>query len=120
MDLPILYALTHPERLPDSGTPRFDPVAVGALTFEPVRTEDFRAFRAGVEAGRTGGTAPAVFNAANEVAVAAFLGGQVPFGRIAETIESVLEAHTSEPARDLETVRAADRWARARAMEELL
>jgi len=119
MELPILYALTHPERLPDSGTPRFDPVAVGALTFEPVRTEVFRAFRAGVEAGRTGGTAPAVFNAANEVAVAAFLGGQVPFGRIAETLESVLEAHTSEAVRDLETVRAADRWARARAMEEL-
>ena len=59
-------------------------------------------------AGRAGGTAPAVFNAANEVAVAAFLAGRIPFGRIAETIERVLDAHRVEPVRDLETVRAAD------------
>jgi 1-deoxy-D-xylulose-5-phosphate reductoisomerase len=119
MELPILYALTHPERLPDGGIRRFDPVAAGALTFEPVRTEVFRAYRAGVAAGQAGGTAPAVFNAANEVAVAAFLAGRIPFGRIAETIERVLEAHRQEPARDLETVRAADRWARTRAQEVL-
>jgi len=119
MELPILYALTHPARLPDSGVPRFDPAAVGALTFEPVRVDVFRAFQAGVEAGRAGGTAPAAFNAANEVAVAAFLAGQIAFGRIAETIERVLDAHRTEPVRDLETVRAADRWARARAHEVL-
>jgi 1-deoxy-D-xylulose-5-phosphate reductoisomerase len=120
MELPILYALTHPERLPDAGVRRFDPVAVGALTFEPVREEVFRAFRAGVNAGRAGGTTPAAFNAANEEAVAAFLAGRIPFGRIADTIERVLEAHRSEPVRDLETVRAADRWARARAHEVLV
>lgn len=119
MELPILYALTHPARLPDNGVRRFDPVAIGQLTFEPVREDVFRAFRAGVSAGRAGGTAPAVFNAANEVAVAAFLEGRISFGRIAETIERVLDTHRGEPVRDLETVRAADRWARARANEVL-
>ncbi|HWA58846.1 MAG TPA: 1-deoxy-D-xylulose-5-phosphate reductoisomerase [Gemmatimonadales bacterium] len=119
MELPILYALTHPSRLPDDGVRRFDPVAIGTLTFEPVRDDVFRAFRAGVSAGRAGGTAPAVFNAANEVAVAAFLEGRISFGRIAETIERVLETHRPEPVNDLETVRAADRWARARAHEVL-
>ena len=119
MELPILYALTHPERLPDAGIPRFDPVAVGALTFEPVRADVFRAFRAGIEAGRAGGTAPAVFNAANEIAVAAFLDGRIRFGRIAQAIETVLAAHTVAAVTDLDTVRAADQWARARAMEEL-
>ena len=119
MELPILYALTHPNRLPDTGVRRFDPVAVGTLTFEPVREDVFRAFRAGVNAGKDGGTSPAAFNAANEEAVAAFLAGRIPFGRIAETIERVLDDHRREPVRDLETVRAADRWARERANEVL-
>jgi len=119
MELPILYALTHPGRLADSGVRRFDPVAVGAMTFEPVRTDIFRAFQAGVAAGRAGGTAPAAFNAANEEAVAAFLAGAIPLGRIAETIERVLQAHRGEPARDLETVRAADQRARMHAREVL-
>ncbi len=119
MELPILYALTHPERLADDGVRRFDPLAVGALTFEPVRTEVFGAYGAGVAAGRAGGTAPAAFNAANEVAVEAFLGGSIPLGRIAETVTRVLDAHRVEPVRDLETVRAADRWARATAREVL-
>jgi 1-deoxy-D-xylulose-5-phosphate reductoisomerase len=119
MELPILYALTHPDRLADDGVPRFDPVATGALTFESPRTDVFRAYRAGVEAGRAGGTAPAAFNAANEVAVAAFLSGAIPFGRIAETIEGVLAAHRLVPVEDLETVRSADREARAQARELL-
>jgi 1-deoxy-D-xylulose-5-phosphate reductoisomerase len=112
MELPILYALSHPERLPDTGVRRFDPVAAGPLTFEPVRREVFRALGVGLAAGRAGGTAPAVFNAANEAAVAAFLRGSIPFGRISETIEQVLEAHTPSPASSVEAVRAADRWAR--------
>ncbi len=119
MELPILYALGYPERLPDAGVRRFDPVAAGALTFEPVRAEVFRAFPLGVAAGRAGGTAPAVFNAANEVAVARFLDGRLPFGRIAEVIEAVLGRHRIEPVRDLESVKAADRWARAAAEKEV-
>jgi 1-deoxy-D-xylulose-5-phosphate reductoisomerase len=119
MELPILYALTHPRRLPDSGVRRFDPVSAGPLTFEPVRAEVFGAFTLGVCAGRAGGTAPAAFNAANEVAVAAFLEGAISFGRISETIARVLDSHRVEPASDLETVRATDRWARGRAREVL-
>jgi 1-deoxy-D-xylulose-5-phosphate reductoisomerase len=112
MELPILYALTYPERLPDSGIRRFDPVQAGPLTFEPVRTDVFRALGSGVAAGRAGGTAPAVFNAANEVAVAAFLEERISFGRISDIIEETLTAHTPTPAASLEAVWAADRWAR--------
>jgi 1-deoxy-D-xylulose-5-phosphate reductoisomerase len=119
MELPILYALTHPDRLPDSGMPRFDPITATPLTFEPVRGEIFRAFGAGVAAGRAGGTAPAAFNAANEVAVAAFLDGAIPFGRIAEVIEAVLASHRIQPAATVEAVRSADTWARGRAREEI-
>jgi 1-deoxy-D-xylulose-5-phosphate reductoisomerase len=115
MELPILYALTHPARVADSGVRRFDPVAAGAFTFEPVRGEVFRAFQLGMAAARQGGTAPAAFNAANEVAVAAFLDGRITFGRIAEVIERVLERCPAEPAKDLATVRAADARARAAA-----
>lgn len=115
MELPILYALTHPDRLPDRGTQRFDPVSAGPLTFEPLRHDVFRAFDAGVAAGRAGGTAPAVFNAANEVAVAAFLDGAISFGEISEIIERVLDEHAPAAADDLASVRAADQWAREQA-----
>ena len=117
MELPILYALTHPARLPDDGVRRFDPVAAGALTFEPVRTDVFRALGAGIAAGRAGGISPAVFNAANEVAVAAFLAGEVSFGRISEIIEGVLEDHRPGPAANLAVVREADQWARTQARD---
>lgn len=117
MELPILYALTHPLRLPDAGVRRFDPVVAGPLTFEPVRTDVFRALGAGIAAGRAGGISPAVFNAANETAVAAFLGGLLPFGRISEIIERVLDDHTPAAAAALPALREADRWARERAGE---
>ena len=119
MELPILYALTHPERLPDSGVRRFDPIAAGPLTFEPVRADVFPALVSGIAAGRAGGTAPAVFNAANEVAVAAFLEGAIPFGRISETIERALDSHVPVPASSVEAVRAADRWAREAAQQSV-
>lgn len=112
MELPILYALSHPHRVADNGTRPFDPVAAGALTFEPVDTRRFRAFVLGVDAGRAGGTAPAVFNAANEVAVAGFLAGTVPFTGIADVIARALDVHEPTPADSLETVLAADQRAR--------
>jgi len=115
MELPILYALTHPERILDSGTRSFDPVAAGSLTFEPVDHERFGAFRLGIEAGRTGGTAPAVYNAANEVAVAAFLAGDLPFAGIPEVIAAALEAHNPCGADSLAIVLAADAEAREHA-----
>ncbi|MGH7658941.1 MAG: 1-deoxy-D-xylulose-5-phosphate reductoisomerase, partial [Gemmatimonadales bacterium] len=114
-----LYALTHPERFPDEGMRRFDPIAAGPLTFEPVRREVFGAFSAGLAAAQAGGTAPAVFNAANEVAVEAFLKQSINFPRIAETISQVLDDHRPVAADSLESVCAADAWARTRAREVL-
>jgi len=119
MELPILYALTHPRRLPDRGTRTFDPLIAAELTFEPVSAERFPAFRLGVEAGRTGGTAPAVFNAANEVAVAGFLEGKLPFPSVADVIDIALSEHEAVRIDSLETVLNADRHARAVALEAL-
>jgi 1-deoxy-D-xylulose-5-phosphate reductoisomerase len=117
MELPILYALTHPERVADRGAKRFDPVEAGALTFEPVRPELYPAYALGRGAGEAGGTAPAAFNAANEVAVQLFLDGRIRFGKIAETIERVLEEHRPAAARTLDGVLAADAEARRLARE---
>src|ERR1041385_7953432 len=119
MELPILYALTHPGRVADAGGRGYDPVAAGTRSIEPIRPEVFRAFALGTAAARRGGTFPAAFNAANEVAVAAFLDGRISFGRIAEVIERVLDHHADAPARDLDTVRAADASARAAATTAL-
>ncbi|HEX9727060.1 MAG TPA: 1-deoxy-D-xylulose-5-phosphate reductoisomerase [Gemmatimonadales bacterium] len=115
MELPILYALTHPERRADSEMPRYHPVRNGSLTFEEPRHDVFPALRLGVDAGRAAGIAPAVFNAANEVAVHAFLAGRIPFGRVSDVVASVLDEHEPQPAADLAMIRTADRWARDRA-----
>jgi 1-deoxy-D-xylulose-5-phosphate reductoisomerase len=112
MELPVLYALTHPERVPDTGVPPFDPVELSPLTFERVRTADFPALRLGIEAGRRGGAAPAVFNAANEQAVALFLDGRINFGDIARTIEAALTALGDADGGSREALLAADASAR--------
>ena len=112
MELPILYALTHPDRRSDQGVRAFDPVRAGSLTFEAVDARRFPAFALGVAAGRAGGTAPAVFNAANEEAVAGFLAGAIPFTGIADIIARALDAHDPAPADTLDSVLAADRSAR--------
>jgi 1-deoxy-D-xylulose-5-phosphate reductoisomerase len=117
MELPILYALTHPDRVPDAGARRFDPVAAGTLTFEPVHEDLYPAYRLGRAAAAMGGTAPAALNAANEVAVELFLEGRIRFGRIAETIAQVLDTHQASPAGSLDAVLAADAEARRRARE---
>jgi 1-deoxy-D-xylulose-5-phosphate reductoisomerase len=117
MEVPILYALTHPRRVPDDGVRRFDPVNAGSLTFEPLRNEAFPAFMLGITAGRAGGTMPATFNAANEVAVAGFLKGQITFGRIANVIDRVMSAASGNAELSLDSVRAADCEARQRALE---
>ena len=117
MEQPILYALTHPDRVDDQPARPFDPVAAGPLTFEPLRRDDFEAFEAGVAAGKQGGTAPAAFNAANEVAVEAFLAGRIPFRRIASVIQDTLARQPVEEVRSLETVQRADTAARGTARE---
>ncbi len=112
MELPLLYALTHPERVPDNGVTAFDPVAASPLTFERVRADDFPALALGIAAGRAGGAAPAVFNAANEAAVALFLEGRMPFADIAPAISSALDALGALPAKDRDGLMAADVAAR--------
>lgn len=117
MELPILYALTHPERRADAAAPRLDPVAAGALTFEPVDPARFPAYGLGRTAGERGGTAPAVFNAANEVAVEHFLAGRLAFGRIPAVIGAALERHRHGRAHSREAVLAADAEGRRLAEE---
>jgi 1-deoxy-D-xylulose-5-phosphate reductoisomerase len=112
MELPILYALTWPERVPDSGVPPFDPVGLGSLTFETVRHEEFPMLRLGITAGRQGGAAPAVYNAANEVAVAHFLAGRLSFGGIADCVAEALQELGGRPGDSLEALLAADAAAR--------
>ena len=113
MELPILYALTWPERVPDSGVPSFDPVALGGLTFEAVRHEAFPMLALGISAGRAGGASPAVYNAANEAAVAIFLAGRIPFQTIAELVRSALETCGTLPGDSLASLQVADAAARA-------
>ena len=117
MELPVLYALTHPERLADDAMPRFDPVAWPALRFERVRTEDFPALALGLGAGRRGGVAPAVFNAANEQAVSLFLGNRIRFMEIARAIESALAHCADGPGNTRAAVLAADAAARQHVLE---
>ena len=117
MELPVLYALTHPQRVVDSGVPRFDPVAVSPLTFEPVRYDDFPALRLGMDAGRRGGAAPAVFNAANEQAVALFLDDRIGFMDIAHAIASALDAAGGMDGSTRDALREADAAARAHVRE---
>ncbi len=117
MELPVLYALTYPDRVPDTGVPAFDPVALSPLTFEPVRADQFPAFALGIEAGRKGGPAPAVFNAANEAAVALFLDGHISFRDIGPAIGSALETLSDVPGTTREAILAADAAARRHVQE---
>nr|WP_197526069.1 1-deoxy-D-xylulose-5-phosphate reductoisomerase [Gemmatimonas aurantiaca] len=112
MELPILYALTWPERLPDAGVPPFDLVGLGSLTFEAVRHDDFPMLALGIAAGRQGGAAPAVFNAANEVAVAHFLDGRLPFAGIVQCVSAAVDALGTMPGDTLDALLAADAAAR--------
>ena len=118
MELPILYALTHPERVHDAGT-RFDPVAASPLTFEAVDHARFPALGSGVAAARAGGTAPAAFNAANEEAVAAFLADRLPFSGVPDTIDAVLQSHQAHTVETLDDVLEADRNAREAARRHI-
>jgi len=119
MELPILYALAYPERVPDPTLATFDPVASSPLTFEDVDHEAFPLLGTGIAAGRAGGTAPAVFNAANEVAVRGFLAGGLPLGVMVEIVQKVVEALPIGKVQNLEDVRIADRAAREAATELL-
>ena len=117
MELPILYALTHPDRVEDSGVKSFDPVALSPMTFEKVDEARFPALRLGIEAGKKGGAAPAVFNGANECAVAAFLEGKIKFNDIHRGISSALDAYGNNAGKTKENLLAADASARRHVKE---
>jgi 1-deoxy-D-xylulose-5-phosphate reductoisomerase len=117
MELPVLYALTHPDRVADTGVPPFDPVELSPLSFEPVRRTEFPALDLGMRAGRAGGAAPAVFNAANEQAVALFLDGAIRFGDIARAIDSALGRLGTVPGGSRDAILAADAQARRHVQE---
>ena len=118
MRVPIAYALHHPERA-DVAVPRLDLAEVGALTFERPDLETFACLRLAYEAGEAGGTAPCVLNAADEVAVAAFLGERIPFTGIAAVIERVLEQMPAQPVGHFDDLFAADTEARERSAEAI-
>jgi 1-deoxy-D-xylulose-5-phosphate reductoisomerase len=112
MRVPISYALHHPERA-DVPVPTLDLAEVGTLTFEPPDTATFPCLRLAREAAEAGGTAPCVLNAANEVAVHAFLRGELPFTGIARVIESTLAELAPRPLREFSDLYEADAEARA-------
>lgn len=124
MRIPIAWALSHPDRLTEAG-PGCDWTTASSWDFLPLDEEAFPAVGLARRAGAAGGTAPAVYNAADEVCVAAFLDGRLSFLAIVDTIQGVLQEHlageSSEPggswrnAETLADVLAADAWARARA-----
>ncbi len=116
MRAPIQYALTYPFREPSLAA-RLDMHTQLSLTFERPDLARFPCLRLAYEALRAGGTTPACLNAADEVAVGAFLVGRLPFVGIPAVIERVLEAHQPMPDDELGTIRMADCWARERALE---
>src|SRR5213075_2065653 len=118
MCFPIQYAVTWPERVPNS-LPPLDFGKLSKLEFYTPRYDDFPALNLARCAGETGGTLPAVMNAANEIAVAAFLDRQVPFTRIWQTVQEVMDQHTSVAHPDLDEILRADQWARAEAARTL-
>jgi 1-deoxy-D-xylulose-5-phosphate reductoisomerase len=118
MRLPIALGLSWPDRLPDAAAP-VDWTAPGAWTFEPLDEDTFGAVALARAAVAASATHPAVYNAANEEAVAAFLAGRIGFLDIVATVEEVLAAHEGGPVRDVADVHTAEAWARARAQERV-
>ncbi len=118
MRFPVLYALTFPERVP-TPLPTLDLPALRTLEFHGAETERYPALALAYEALATGGSAPAALNAANEVAVEAFLEGRIPFPAIVETTARVLARHAAAPLRSVEEALEVDDWAR-RAAREIL
>ena len=114
MCFPIQYAVTWPERVPNTLEP-LDFAKLAKLDFEAPRLDDFPSLTLAREAGEKGGTLPAVMNAANEIAVAAFLDGQIGFPAIWETVGAVMDAHTNVEHPSLDQILAADQWARKEA-----
>ena len=111
MRLPIQYALSYPDRLPNN-FPRLDFTTLKTLSFEPPDLEKFKCLQLAISALEQGGTVPAVLNAANEEAVYAFLDKQLKFDQIPEVIDDALQNHNNDRSITYESIIAADQWAR--------
>jgi 1-deoxy-D-xylulose-5-phosphate reductoisomerase len=119
MRVPISYALHGPDRI-ELPVESLDLAAVGSLTFEEPDLETFACLRLAREAGEAGGTAPCVLNAANEVAVGAFLAGELPFSGISAVVESTLESMPADMPTHFEDLFACDAEARRRATDQVV
>ena len=118
MRLPIQYALFYPRRLANDGlVPRLDTAIAQGLDFYPLEPERYPCFALALAAARQEQTYPAVLSAADEVAVAAFLDGQIGFGDIYRTLAATLDAHQPTPGETVAELLAADEWATAKARE---
>src|SRR6266704_3984013 len=118
MCFPIQYAVTWPDRVPNT-LPPLDFSKLSKLEFFPPRYDEFPALNLARRAGETGATLPAVMNAANEVAVGAFLDRQLRFQQIWQVVEQVMDRHTPVAHPDLNAILQADQWARAEAAKTL-
>jgi len=117
MRLPIQYALSYPERLPNPQLPRLNWSLINNLTFEQPDLNTFPCLKLAIEAGRKGGTYPAVLCGADEVAVELFLSQRIKFTEIANLIKQALELHQSIPYPTLDEIIAADAWAREKVLQ---
>ena len=114
MRIPIQFALSYPARW-DAPVEPLDFTKLGSLEFAAPDTDTFRCLALARAAGERGGTLPCAMNAANEVAVAAFLAEEGTYLGIAECVEAVMDAHDVERVESLEQLEAVDAWARAEA-----
>jgi len=119
MKIPIRLACSWPERWADAGaeTPA---MALAGLEFGPIVRGCYPGFDVAIDAGRAGGTAPCALNAADEVAVAAFLDGAIPLGQVPQVVRRVLDAHELCPVESLEQLHEVDEWARAAARDVMV
>jgi 1-deoxy-D-xylulose-5-phosphate reductoisomerase len=118
MCFPVQYAVTWPDRVPNT-LPPLDFSKLSKLEFFPPRYDEFPALKLARRAGETGGTLPAVMNAANEASVGAFLDRQLRFPQIWQVVEQVMDRHTPVAHPDLNAILEADQWARAEAAKTL-
>lgn len=116
--LALQYALSYPERWPSNEVPFLDLAEIGRLTFSSPDPAGYPCLASALTAGKMGGTAPAALNAANEVAVLAYLGGQIGLNHVPEVIASVLHAHSVVLRPSLDDIVQADAWAREEARRQ--
>lgn len=112
MRVPIQYALTYPDRLPHRTGKKLNLAEIGQLHFQEMDYSRFRCLQFAFDAGRRGGTLPAVLNAANEAAVAAFLEGKITFLQIEDLVEKAMEKHAVSDNPGLEEIQEVDRQTR--------